>query len=142
MGRHPMLDTAMLVHETYERLLNAEKAQWRGPNHLFRTGRRVMKRVMLDWIRRKQCEKRGGAETPRSLHTIPVGRKPVLETVLSVRQSLSLLRATKRRMASVVGYKLDEGLTDAEIADALQVSVRTVRRDWAKARTMLQAALA
>jgi RNA polymerase sigma factor (TIGR02999 family) len=138
---HPTLDSGMLVHETYERLVGYANADWHGAEHVFCTARRVMNHVLLDWVRRHQCDKRGGAEEPVSLHRVPVGQTPTLEDCLSVRQALRFLNVVGERAASVVEYKMYGELTDGEIADELGVSVRTVRRDWVQAQTVLRTVL-
>jgi RNA polymerase sigma factor (TIGR02999 family) len=138
---HPTLDSGMLVHETYERLVRYEEADWNGAEHVFRTARRVMKHVVIDWVRWHQCDKRGGPDGPVSLHCIAVGCDSSLESQLSVRQALQLLEAVGERAVAVVEYKVYGELTDREIADELDVSVRTVRRDWAQAQTVLRTTL-
>lgn len=142
-GPHTLLDTTSLVHEAFLRFANNGELDIADRRHFFRYAAHVMRSVVVDLVRRKSAERRGGNARPVTLNTDAGDGAPSNEAeILQVHDALEELAALDRRMAEVVEMRYFAGMTEAEIADSLGVNERTVRRDWQKARLLLAEALA
>lgn len=143
-GRSVVLDTTSLVHESYLRLSRfAQQGFPDKPTFLAYAGR-AMRTIIVDMVRERQAERRGGDVPHLSLtssHADALAVPADEEHVLRVHEALEQLARQDARMAQVVELKYFGGLTEPEIAEALQVTERTVRRDWAQARLILAEAL-
>jgi RNA polymerase sigma factor (TIGR02999 family) len=141
-GRGPMLDTTSLVHESYLRLVGAEAVPVEDRHHFFAYAARVMRSVIVDFARARAAERRGGEAEHLVLDTLLSGQVAAPENdVLRVHEALEVLERADARLARIVEMRYFGGLSEAEIAEVLNVSDRTVRRDWEKARLLLKAAL-
>ena len=141
-GRNTALDTASLVHESYLRFAGAGRLRLEDRLHFMRWAGRVMRSVIVDAARRRQAERRGGARTHITLTTqIQAPMAGGQDEILRVHDALDELAALDPRMAQVVEMRYFGGMTEPEIAEALGVTDRTVRRDWEKARLLLREAL-
>jgi RNA polymerase sigma factor (TIGR02999 family) len=129
---HTLQPTA-LVHEAYLRLTGAaESAADRA--HFLAIAARAMRQVLVDHARRRSAAKRGGGMAPTTL-TDGIGGGPLdAEEILALDRALETLEPRQRR---VVECRFFAGMEETEIAAALDLSERTVRRDWAKARAWL-----
>jgi len=129
---HTLQPTA-LVHEAYLRLAGAaENAGDR--THFLAIAARAMRQVLVDHARRRDAAKRGGGAPPVTL-TDAVGAGPLdLDELLALDRALDTLDPRQRQ---VVECRFFAGMEESEIATALGLSERTVRRDWAKARAWL-----
>jgi RNA polymerase sigma factor (TIGR02999 family) len=137
-----LLDTTSLVHESYLKLLGAESLPVEDRRHFFAYAARVMRSVIVDFARARAAERRGGGADHLVLDTVLSDKLAAPETdVLRVHEALDVLAQADARLAQVVEMRFFGGLSEAEIAEALDVSERTVRRDWEKARLLLLAAL-
>lgn len=137
-----LLDTTALVHESYLRLVGDGRLDLDGRRHFFAYAARVMRSVIVDTARARLAARRGGGLPDLTLDTeaaIPEGGDEA--TVVRVDDALADLAKVNPRLAEVVEMRYFGGLTEAEIAEALGVSDRTVKRDWEKARLLLAAAL-
>jgi RNA polymerase sigma factor (TIGR02999 family) len=142
-GRNTVLDTSALVHETYLRFVNAGNLRIEDRQHFLRYTSHVMRSVVVDLVRRKAAERRGGNAQPVTLSTnIRENTAHHEEEILRVHAALDELATLNARLAQVVEMRYFAGLTEAETADALGIGQRTVRRDWEKARVLLAEALA
>jgi RNA polymerase sigma factor (TIGR02999 family) len=140
-GRHTLLDTGALVHESYLRFATAGRLDLVDRVHFMCWAGRVMRSVIVDICRRRRAARRGGgAACVSSAEPPAVGGGA--DEILSVHEALSRISQLDRRMAKVVELRYFAGLTEAEIALGLGVTERTVRRDWEKARLLLREALA
>jgi len=141
-GRDTLLDTTALVHETYLRLAKSNEVLFPDrPRFLVYAGR-VMRSIIVDYLRRRQAERRGGDAAHVTLTTQVAGGVAVgEEEILRVHEALEELEQVDARMAKVVELRYFGGLTELEIAEALGVTDRTVRRDWEQARLFLADAL-
>ena len=139
--RDGTLDTRALVHESYIRFAGAGQLTLEDRVHFLRWASRVMRSVIVDLARRRTAERRGGGAAHQSLDADPHAPAPGSDDILRVHQALDRLAALDGRMARVVEMRYFAGLTEAEIALALSVTTRTVRRDWEKARVLLREAL-
>lgn len=142
VGRATLLDTTSLVHESFLRFANAGELNVGDRAHFFRYAGHVMRSVIVDMARARQAERRGGNAHRVTLNT-SVGDTAGdgEDEVLRVHEALEELGALDARMAQVVELRYFAGLTENEIADALGVTDRTIRRDWEKARLLLARAL-
>ena len=137
-----MLDTTSLVHESYLKLVGSASLPIEDRHHFFAYAARVMRSVIVDYARARQTERRGGDAEQVVLDTALGEQLAAPETdVLRVHDALEVLAQADARLAQVVEMRYFGGLTEPEIAEALGVSERTVRRDWDKARLLLVAAL-
>ncbi len=140
--RVTMADTGALVHESWLRLQGAGQLGFENRGHFLAHAARVMRSVIVDMARRSQAERRGGAAVFVTLDT-QVGESVAADEadVLQVAEALEELAQLDPRLARVVEMRYFAGLTETEIAAALGVTDRTVRRDWEKARAFLVLAL-
>jgi RNA polymerase sigma factor (TIGR02999 family) len=141
-GRNTYLNTTALVNEAYLRLARTQGLQsedrWR---YLSYAGR-CMRSVIVDFVRARQSKRRRGELDVVELNTnISDGIPNSEEQILQVHEALEELAAVDARMVQVVELKYFAGLSEQEIAEAMGVTERTVRRDWQKARLLLAAAL-
>src|SRR5690349_267222 len=137
-----LLDTTSLVHESYLRLLGAGALPVEDRHHFFAYAARVMRSVIVDFARARAAERRGGEAEHVVLDTMVSGEVAAPETdVLRVHEALEALQQADERLARIVEMRYFGGLSEAEVAQALGLSERTVRRDWEKARMLLRAAL-
>jgi RNA polymerase sigma factor (TIGR02999 family) len=137
-----LLDTTSLLHESYIRLVGAQALPVSDRHHFFTYAARVMRSVIVDFARARLAERRGGDADKLVLDTAIAGKVAMPENdVLRVHDALDLLAKADPRLAQVVELRYFGGMTEAEIAEALGSSERTVRRDWEKARLLLFAAL-
>jgi RNA polymerase sigma factor (TIGR02999 family) len=138
--RNELLDTTALVHESYLRFSTAGALAPTDRAHFLGYASRVMRSVIVDFARRKSADRRGGGALHVTLH----GASDLAadeETVLQINEALEALAKLDPRMAQVVEMRYFGGLSELEIAEALGVTDRTVRRDWEKARLWLAEAL-
>ena len=139
-GRSAPLETTVLVHETYLRLARAEPGAAHSREHFLAIASRAMRQLLIDELRRRGRRKRGegrGEETlPEWVAGGPAGFEP--EFFLDLDRALAQLEASHPRLLRVLECRLFGGLSDEEIAVALDVSSRTAHRDWIKARGWLQ----
>lgn len=140
--RDAAMQTTVLVHECYLKLLAAQRVTPADRPHFLGYAARAMRSVIVDTVRAARRERRGGAAVHVTLDTdvcslIPAGE----DEILDVDAALHDLERLEPRLAQVVNMRYFAGLKEAEIAAALGVTERTVRRDWEKARLLLTAAL-
>jgi RNA polymerase sigma factor (TIGR02999 family) len=135
------LGTSGLVHETYLKLANQTRVQWQDRAHFFRVAAIAMRRILVDYARRHRAKRRGG-----ELQRITLDENATAaergETLLALDEALQRLTKLNPRLCQVVECRFFGGLTEEETAAALGVTLRTVQRDWAKARGWLYLELA
>lgn len=141
-GRNTMLDTTALVHESYLRCIHGGQLRSDDRRVFFAYASRVMRSVIIDAVRERQAERRGGDLQRMTLDTQVADQLPVDEDeLLKVHEALEALARAEPRLAQVVEMRYFGGLEMDEIARALNLGKRTVERDWEKARSYLFAAL-
>jgi RNA polymerase sigma factor (TIGR02999 family) len=140
-GRHTMLDTTSLVHEAYLRFADAGRLNINDRQHFLRYAGHVMRSVIVDLVREKIAQRRGGNAVHVTLNseidTLGTGESEILQ----VHEALEVLGQHDERLVQVVEMRYFAGMTEVEIAAALGVNDRTVRRVWKKARLLLADAL-
>lgn len=132
------LNTGALVHEAYFRLERGIPGQVRDRSHFLAIAATAMRRVLVDHARKYHAEKRGGANHAISIDSIDALPMELRDgTLVDLDDALTRLAAFDARQAQVVECRFFGGLTEEETAEALAVGLRTVKRDWAKARSWL-----
>lgn len=137
-GPITLLDTAGLVSDTYQRLRNQHGLVIESRSHFLAYCARVMRSVIIDMIRERQAERRGAGATRVTLNTAIGEAVASQEDPLWVDDALQELAKQEPRLAQVVEMRYFGGYQESEIAEALGVTVRTVQRDWQKARVLLR----
>ncbi len=142
-GRHTLLDTTSLVHEWYIRFVRSGRVRIADREHFMRYAGRAMRTVIVDFARRRTAARRGGGivKVSDTAEQASAGAEGEQE-ILRVHEALTDLERLEPRMARVVELRYFVGLTEEEIARTLDLTDRTVRRDWEKARLLLAEALA
>lgn len=135
---HTLQPTA-LVHEAFLRLLGQRELDWRDRAHFFGLASVTMRRVLVDHARRRRAKKRGSGEEPLPL-TIVTGAGESVD-LLDLDRALDRFAERFPRQAKVVEMRYFTGLEFEEVARALELSLRTVKRDWEFARGWLRAAM-
>lgn len=137
-----VLDTIGLVNESYLRLTKAGQLRPQDRAHFVRYAARAMRSVVVDYVRRRAAERRGGDLARVELTTgIADTSRAGEEEILKVHEALAELAALDARAVEVVEMRYFAGMTEPQIAESLGVGERTVRRDWARARLILAEAL-
>ena len=131
------LGTTGLVHEAYLRLVDQTRVEWRNRSHFYAVAAQAMRRIMVDYARRHRRIKRGGGQRPLRLEEGTISLDERSENLIALDEALTRLAALNPRLSHVVECRFFAGLTEEEIAEATGVTVRTVKRDWAKARGWL-----
>src|SRR5262245_47135898 len=132
-----ILQTTALVNEAYLRLIDWRNVEWQNRAHFFGLAAQIMRRILVDFARARNREKRGGDEIHISLSeaaNVPSERSPDL---VALDDALMTLEKLDLRQARVVELRFFAGLSLEETAEALRVSLSTVRRDWNMAEAWL-----
>lgn len=132
-----LLDTVALVHESFMRFVAADKLGIEDRKHFFTYAAQTMRHIVIDFARRRQAERRGGAAEKVTLNSQLLGNAGAETSVLDVDAALAQLEALDPALARVVEMRYFGGYTDVEIATAMDISDRTVRRHWDKARAFI-----
>lgn len=132
------LDTTALVHELYLKLAAADEPEAESKGHFLALSSRAMRQIIVDYARSKATAKRGGDARKVSLDDTQVPVEDQAEWILSVDQALTQIREIDERLEKVFECRYFAGLTEEESALALGVSVRTIQRDWRRAKAWLR----
>jgi RNA polymerase sigma factor (TIGR02999 family) len=137
-----VLDTTALVHESYLRFLRTGDLRVEDRPHFLAYAARVMRSIVVDLIRSRLADRHGGNALHVTLNTDISDSASVREDeVIMVNDALDELATIDPRLVKVVEMRYFAGMSEDEIAESLGVSVRTVERDWEKARLFLYRAL-
>lgn len=123
-----------LVHEAYLRLVDQKHVDWQGRTHFFAVAAQAMRRVLVDHARMQKRQKRGGGRQRLTLDEGLIIRRDCDQDVLVVNDVLDQLAELDPRQATIVDLRFFGGLTVDEVASVLDVSPRTVEREWTMAR--------
>ncbi len=131
------LQTTALVNEAYLRLIDASRVQWQNRAHFFAVSAQLMRRVLVDFARARQYQKRGGGAQQVSLEeALAVSNERGAE-LLALDDALKTLAAADERASKVVELRFFGGLSIEETAEVLRISPETVKRDWQWAKVWL-----
>lgn len=139
--RGPLLDTTSLVQEAYLQLVGEDGVDWRNRGHFFAICARAMRRIMVDDARRRLAAKRGGGAVEVTLEPEMVADDGEAEHLLAIDDALARLAEFNPRLARLVECRYFAGMTEEETAETMDSSLRTVQRDWVRARAWLLKAL-
>jgi len=131
------LATTELVHEAYLRLVDQTRIRWNGRAHFMAVAATAMRRILVDHARARRSQKRGGALPRVQLDAVDIPTEERAELLIALDEALERLRRLDPRQARVVECRFFGGMTEEETAEALGMSVRTTKRDWAKAKSWL-----
>lgn len=134
--QHSLQPTA-LVNEAYLRLANVRELDWQSRTHFFAVSATLMRRVLVDHARANHAAKRGESVSTllidENISPTP-GRPP---EIVALDDALTALEKFDQRMATIVELRFFAGMREKDIADKLNISDRTVKRDWQLARAWL-----
>ncbi len=131
------LQTSALVNEVYLRLIEARDVQWQNRAHFFAISAQLMRRVLVDFARRRNQLKRGGEARQISIEEALEVFEERGADVIALDDALNELAKLNQRQSRVVELRFFGGLTEEEVAEVLKVSPRTARNDWRLARAWL-----
>lgn len=135
------LSTTGLVHEAYLKLADHARIDWRDRGHFFALASVAMRHVLVDRARARLTQKREGHMRRVTLDNEQLAGDDQPEALLDLNEAVTRLAAVEPRLARVVECRFFGGLSEEETAEALDVTTRTVQRDWVKARMLLRRAL-
>lgn len=136
------LDTSALVHEAYLKLIVQTDASWNNRAHFFAIASQAMRRILINYARKRSAIKRGNGLAAVTLEEGMVQDEIRPESLLDLDEALERLAKFSERQAQVVVMRFFGGLKEEEIAEALGISGPTVRRDWRFAKAWLNKELA
>ena len=130
------LQASALVNEVYVRVFAKPDAEWKNRSHFFGMAARTMRSILVDYARGRKAVKRDGGVRILMEEGLTISPEQC-DLVAALDEALERLAKIAPRAARVVELRLFSGLSEEEIADILNLSVRTVRRDWKMARAWL-----
>jgi RNA polymerase sigma-70 factor (ECF subfamily) len=131
------LQATALVHEAYIRLLEQRRTNWKNRAHFFGVAAQIMRRILVDHARGNLRKKRGGDRQKIALDTVLTISMAKSSELLAIDVALGRLGQRDPRQSQIVELKFFGGLTTEETAEVLNISPRTVEREWALARAWL-----
>lgn len=131
------LSTTALVHETYLKLTTSSHQSYADRIHFFAVASRAMRQILVDYARQHSAEKRGGGADPLSFDRVELAFPERASDVVALDEALERLARLDERLARVVELRFFAGLSVEETGAALDLSPRTVKREWQKARAWL-----
>ena len=135
------LDTAVLVHDAYLRLVDQTQVDIRDRGHFLALAARAMRFIVVDHARARSAQKRGGGSPPLTLDRVQVAAETQADEIVALHEALIALETSNERLGRVVELRFFGGLTHEEIAGVVDRSVATVKRDWVRARAWLYRAM-
>ncbi len=135
------LQATALVHEAYLRLVGDSGLQWANRAHFFSAAAEAMRRILVDSARKRGRIKRGGDRKKLAMSVADLAATDDPAQILSLDEALQRLEAQDARMSQIVKLRFFSGLSVEETAMAMELSPRTVKREWALARAWLYKAL-
>jgi RNA polymerase sigma factor (TIGR02999 family) len=131
------LQTTALVHEVYLRLVDVTKVDWKERAQFFAMAAQMMRRILVDAARKRASHKRGGMAQKVNIEETAVLSPTPDRSILALDEALTAFAQLAPRQAKVVELRYFGGLTEEEIVATLEISPRTVRRDWDFAKAWL-----
>lgn len=131
------MQTTELIHEAYLKLAGNEEKDWKNRAHFFGVAAQAMRHILVDYARSKKSQKRGGLKRKITLIENAFVSNERSEEIVALDEALSKLAELDERKSHVVEMKFFAGLNFEEIAEVLQMSVITIKRDWSFAKNWL-----
>lgn len=135
------LQPTILVHDAFLKLTGHAPIDWVNRKHFFAVAATLMRRILIDHARGVKAQRRGGGGKV-SLDGVTAISEAMSDDLLAVDEALTHLAKLDRRQSKVVELRFFGGLSEDEIAKVLDVSTRTVKRDWSTARAWLHSQIA
>jgi len=136
--RNTLLDTTELVHESYMRFVQAGRLKLEDRVHFMGYAGKIMRSVIVDTVRERMAQRRGGPQRAITLDSqLAAPGADAGAQILELHAALDGLAQHDARLVQVVELRYFAGMTDEQVAEALGIAERTVRRDWEKARLLL-----
>ena len=132
-----LLQTTALVNEAYLRLVDWKTVRWQNRAHFLGMAAQIMRRILVDFARKQNRDKRGGGALQVSLYEVAATSSRRSANVVALDEALKALATLDPRQSQVVELRFFGGLSLEETAEVLKVSVGTVRRDWSLAKAWL-----
>lgn len=136
------LQATALVHEAYVKLVGRADIQWQGRGQFFAAAAEAMRRLLIDHARKHRSEKRGGNLRRIPLSVANLSQTENAEEMLALEEALEILETEDDRAAQVVKLRFFAGLHVDEVSDLLDLSPRTVAREWTFAKARLSELMA
>lgn len=131
------LNTTALVHEAYLKLIDQSRAEWKNRAQFMAIAATAMRRILIDRARQRRSEKRGGRLQRVPLEAAELASDDRADVLIALDEALARLSQLSERQGRIVECRFFGGLSEEETAAALDLSLRTVQREWAKARSWL-----
>ena len=135
--RDHTLQATGLVHEAYLRLVDHSSMTWRNRAHFFAVAAQVMRRLLVDYARKRHAEKRGGIREKLEFDELLAAPAERSVDLIALHDALEELSAFDERKSRIIELRFFGGLSTEEIADVLAISASTVTREWRVARAWL-----
>ncbi len=132
------LQTTALIHEAYIRLIDQKNVRWQNRAHFFAIAAQLMRRILVDHARSRQAAKRGGSDIKLPLEEAMIASEGREVDLVALDEALKRLAAIDPQQSRVVELRFFSGLNVEETAEVLEVSPRTVKRDWNVAKAWLR----
>jgi RNA polymerase sigma factor (TIGR02999 family) len=132
------LDTTALVHEAYLKLVDPIRVEAEDRNHFLALAAGAMRQILVDHVRQRTALKRGGGSAHVTLERVQMGVEDQADTILAIDQALTRLSLRNPRLTRIFECRFFAGLTEEETASALNVSLRTIQRDFVKGKAFLR----
>ncbi len=136
-GQGNSLQATALIHEVYLRLVDVTNVEWHARAQFFALAAQIMRRILVDAARARGSHKRGGMAPKVNIDETAVLSLGTDRSILALDEALTAFSQVAPRQAKVVELRYFGGLTEEEIVAALDISPRTVRRDWNLAKAWL-----
>lgn len=132
------LQATGLVHEAYLRLVDQSSVTWQNRAHFFGVAAKVMRRILVDHARSHRAEKRGGGREKLEFDEalLPSGGRSL--DLIALDEALRELEQLDARQSQIVELRFFGGLTNEEISEVLDISPRTIKREWRLAKAWLR----
>ncbi len=139
--RGETLNTTALVHEAYLKLIDSSQHDWQDRAHFFAVTSRAMRFILVDYLRSKTAQKRGGNREDEPLNNLALAMEERVEDFISLNSAIEKLLEWNERLGKLVEYRFIGGMTYEEISEVTGFSEPTLKRDWARARVWLYSAM-
>ena len=140
-AEHQTLQPTALVHEAWLRLTTDEEVRWQNRGHFFAAAAEAMRRILIERARRRSRLKHGSGQVRLDIQGLELADTTPDDKVLLINEALERFQAEDPEKARVVVMKFFGGLTNREVAESLNVTERTVERQWAYAKAWLFSAI-
>lgn len=132
------LNTTALVHEAYLKLINGKRAGYESRAHFCAVAAKAMRSILIDYARRRNAQRRGGKQHRVTMEEHHIAVDNEVLSILALDSALDKLSKFDTRMEQVVEGRFFGGMTAEDLATVHSVSVRTIERDWRKAKAYLR----